>query len=121
MKLKKGYWIGIIALLIIIGFTGLYVVKSQNKLRDIKLTEAQNKSLIEADRDVEQVAIQYKSVNDRRASLVEGFAISSGLIKEDFLHFKFEKQSDGFYHFVELTPEEIKKQEAQQQSQQQGK
>jgi hypothetical protein len=81
---------------------------SQSKLKDIPLSAAQNSDLQSADKEIEQVQIQLRSMLGNRQMLVRGFAISAGIKPDDLQRFKVEKNAAGAYHFLEYSEQELK-------------
>jgi hypothetical protein len=102
---------GAIALAVVL--CGLFLfagrTNSQSKLKDIRLSAAQNGDLQSADREIEEAQKQLRSMLGNRQMLARGFAISEGIKPEEIQKFKFEKAADGWYHILEYSPEELKK------------
>src|SRR5262249_20356754 len=102
---------------IVISILTFVAVRSQSKRREYPLNDIQKKAFEDATKNIEQLQSQLNDAIKARQSLLGAFALSAGLREEEFPKFKLEKDRDGNYKFIELTPEEQKK--ASEQSQQQ--
>ena len=111
----------LVSLVLVMVTVGFLIMRNRSQaksvLRDIKLSAAQNEALAEADKVIEQAEIQQRSALAQRQSLTVGFAISLDIKRDELQKFKLEKRPDGFYHLIELTPEEIQKNSEVQQQQ----
>jgi len=92
---------------------GFWRTHSENKLRDIPMTENQNKAFAEADAEIEKQQQQLQSALSSRYSMAKAFAISNGIPADELTKFKVEKKGD-IYHFLEMSAEEISKSQQQQ-------
>lgn len=111
--MKKQYvYIGAIAVLIIGSI--VYFVRSETKLRDIKLNDTQNARLTKLDDEIKPLEDKLKNLYGDKASLAYGFAVSAGLSDEDMKKFKLDKKGDNSYHLIEKSPEELAKEQVKQ-------
>ena len=114
---RKIVAIPLVATLMIAGIGVAFFVKSQSKLREYRLNVEQNKAILEADDLIKQIEERLNIEKEKRHSLLGAFALSVGIKKEEFNRFR-EVKRDGVTHFIELTPEELKKIAEQSQPQQ---